>query len=84
MNHMETTIQKWGNSQGLRLAKDLLEEAGLKTGTRVHVSVKRNEIVVRKSGKHIPTLEELVAKIPKGYVHKHEDLFGKPVGKEVW
>ena len=80
----KTTIQKWGNSQGLRLAKDLLEEAGLKTGAQVNVSVQKDAIVIRKANKSTPTLKELLARIPKGYIHKHEDLFGKPVGKEVW
>jgi antitoxin MazE len=81
---METSIQKWGNSQGLRLEKSLLNDAGLQTGTLVNVSVHKDTIVIRKAKPHHPTLEELVARIPKGYVHKHEDLFGKPMGKEVW
>lgn len=81
---METTIQKWGNSHGLRVAKDLLKEAGLQTGTLVNVSVVKDAIVIRKAEKKYPTLAELLAKIPKGYKHEHKDMFGKPVGKEIW
>lgn len=84
LKYMETSIQKWGNSQGLRVAKGLLNEVGLKTGTLVNVSVKNNSIVIRKARKQYPSLSELVAKIPKGYKHKDEDGFGKPIGKEVW
>ena len=81
---MTTTIQKWGNSQGLRISQVLLKEVGLSAGDPVEVVVKNNSIVIRKDSRKYPTLEQLVAKIPKGYKHKHKDLFGKPVGKEVW
>ena len=81
---METTIQKWGNSQGLRVTKKLLKEVGMETGDPVNVTVRRDSIVIRKADKKTPTLKELLAKIPKGYQHRDEDLFGKPMGKEVW
>jgi antitoxin MazE len=82
---MQTTIQKWGNSQGLRLPQALLTEAGLKTGDAVQILIRNKNIVIRNANKQYPTLKELVAKIPKNYKkHKHEDLFGKPMGKEVW
>ena len=80
---MRTYIKKWGNSQGLRLAKNLLDEADLQAGTPVEVSVEKQSIVIRKAPKQYPTLAELVAKIPKGYKPK-EYGWGKPVGKEVW
>lgn len=80
---METTIQKWGNSQGLRVAKDLLKEAGLQTGTLVNVSVLKDAIIVRKARKKHPSLAELVKRIPKDYKPSEYD-WGKPMGKEVW
>jgi len=81
---MVTKIQKWGNSQGLRVAKDMLKAAGLRTGHIVNVSVKNNTIIIRKAAKSNPTLAELLARIPKGYHHQDKDMFGKPMGKEVW
>ena len=81
---MRTYIKKWGNSQGLRLAKNVLEEAELQTGVPVEVSVEKHSIVIRKAPKHYPTLTELVAKIPRGYKPDHRDLFGKPMGQEIW
>lgn len=34
---MVTTVQKWGNSQGLRLPKELLREAHISFGDEVNV-----------------------------------------------
>ena len=81
---MITKIQKWGNSQGLRLAKNVLEDARLGVGDEVDVAVQDGIIVVapiRKiRGRY--RLEDLVAQIPKDY-HSSEVDWGKPVGKEA-
>ncbi len=82
---MVTKIQKWGNSQGLRLAKQLLEDAHITVGDDVDVTVRDGVIVVaparRVRGKR--SLEELVGRIPKNYKTKETD-WGRPMGKEVW
>jgi antitoxin MazE len=82
---MVTRIQKWGNSQGLRLAKQVLEDAHISVGDDVDVSVKDGLIVVvpvrRVRGKR--SLQELVSRIPKDYRAEETD-WGQPVGKEVW
>lgn len=82
---MQTKIQKWGNSQGLRVPKDLLKEIDLELGNTVNVSVLNNAIVIRKlEEQKTPSLKELLSKIPKGYKYDYPDMFGDPVGKEVW
>jgi len=43
---MVTKIQKWGNSQGLRLNKQLLEDARISVGDDVEVSTKDGFIVI--------------------------------------
>ena len=43
---MHTKIQKWGNSQGLRLAKNVLEDARLGVGDEVDVAVRDGIIVI--------------------------------------
>ena len=82
---MVTKIQKWGNSQGLRLPKHVLEEARISVGEDVDVTAKDGAIIISPSrrirGKY--KLEDLVSRIPKGYKAKELD-WGKPVGKEVW
>jgi antitoxin MazE len=82
---MVTKIQKWGNSQGLRLARQILEDAGISVGDDVKVAVREGVIVIAPV-RHIrgrQSLQELVARIPKHYKPEETD-WGKPVGNEVW
>ncbi len=82
---MRTRIQKWGNSQGLRLPKHVLEEASLHVGDVVEITVEDDTVIVspvkKVRGKY--RLETLVKKIPEGY-HPKEVEWGKPEGKETW
>jgi antitoxin MazE len=82
---MLTKIQKWGNSQGLRLAKNLLEDAHLGVGDEVDISVKDGIMIVsparRIRGRY--NLKDLVARIPENY-QISEIGWGEPMGKEDW
>jgi len=82
---MVTKIQKWGNSQGLRLAKQVLEDARISVGDRVDVAARDGTIVIaplrRVRGKQ--SLRELVSRIPRNYKTREMD-WGKPVGREAW
>jgi antitoxin MazE len=82
---MVTKIQKWGNSQGLRLAKRVLEDARLAVGDDVDVTARDGVIVIaparRIRGRR--SLKELVSRIPKGYKAKETD-WSEPVGRETW
>ena len=82
---MHAKIQKWGNSQGLRLTKNLLADAQLGVGDEVDISIKDGMMIVtpakRIRGRH--KLKDLVALIPENYKTSEVD-WGEPVGKEVW
>jgi antitoxin MazE len=82
---MLAKIQKWGNSQGLRLAKNLLADAQLDIGDEVDIKVKDGIMLVtpakRIRGRH--NLKDLVSRIPENYQSGEID-WGEPVGKEVW
>jgi antitoxin MazE len=82
---MVTKVQKWGNSQGLRLAKSLLDEAQVDIGDEVKVSVRRGQIIIEPVTKVRGgyDLKKLVAKIPKNYRAEEMD-WGHAVGKEAW
>ena len=43
---MITKIQKWGNSQGLRLSKELLSDAEIGVGDAVNVALRDGVLVV--------------------------------------
>jgi antitoxin MazE len=82
---MITKVQKWGNSQGVRLSKELLADVDIGVGDAVDVAVRDGVLVVTPARRvrGALSLEELVGRIPKGY--KPEELdWGAPVGREVW
>jgi antitoxin MazE len=82
---MRSKIQKWGNSQGIRLSKNLLADVRLDVGDEIEIRAKDGVLVVsptqRVRGRH--KLEDLVARIPEDYQTIEVD-WGAPVGKEVW
>jgi antitoxin MazE len=80
---MITRVQKRGNSQGLRLAKHVLESARIAIGDYVEVTVTLERIMIDKVSKPRFDLAEMVARMPRSYKVK-EDSFGPPVGKEAW
>ncbi len=86
---MTTTLQAWGNSQGVRLPKTLLNTLGWETGAEVEVQLTpgKDAIIVKATrnrgeirGRH--RIEDLVAAMPKGY--KSAEFEWGISGKEVW
>lgn len=82
---MVTRIQKWGNSQGLRISKTLLSDADIDVGDSVAVAVHDGSLIVtpvrRVRGGHV--LRDLVRRVPKGYKPGELD-WGVPAGREIW
>lgn len=76
-------IQKWGNSQGLRLSQELLAQAEIAVGDDVEVIATEQQIVVRKRQRPKYDIAELVTRIPKGYMAE-EVATGTAVGREAW
>jgi len=81
---MLAKIQKWGNSQGLRLNLQVLEKAQLKVGDEVEVSDQNGQIVItpahRVRGR--VNLKRLLEKVPQGQKSAELD-WGGNVGKEL-
>ncbi len=78
---MEAVISAWGNSQGIRFHKTLLNELGLKVGDKVDISVREKEMIIKPKRKKYD-LDELLAKVPNDY-KPTEEILGS-VGREVW
>ena len=82
---MITKVQKWGNSQGLRLSKELLADVRIDVGDSVDVTVHDGALVIQPARRVRGgiDLEQLVGRIPEGYKPGVPD-WGPPVGREVW
>jgi len=80
---MRGRIQKWGNSLGLRIPKSFAEEAGVRAGSAVDISVDDGRLTVRAVRAKAYRLEELLSKVKRGNLHG-EIPTGDAVGREVW
>ncbi|MEE2717033.1 MAG: AbrB/MazE/SpoVT family DNA-binding domain-containing protein [SAR324 cluster bacterium] len=82
---MLTKVKKWGNSQGVRIPKKMLDDVCLQVGEEIDISVEEGKIVIESTvkahGRY--NIHDLIRQMPAGYVAKEED-WGEPVGKEVW
>ena len=82
---MSTTVQKWGNSLGIRVPKAIAEQVQLKQGTQIEFDTSKGVLTlrpVRPRRRSKYKLSELMAgyKGPSPYRFLDRD---RPVGKEL-
>ena len=80
---MRTTVQKWGNSLALRIPKVLAQQARVKKGTFVNLTLQRGRMIVAPLREEQITLKKLLTKVTSENRHRETD-WGRPVGKEIW
>jgi antitoxin MazE len=80
---MQTKVQKWGNSLGLRIPKSFAEQAGVEAGSEVDLSVEDGELIVRPRRQPRYELKDLLRSVTAKNVHKEVET-GDPVGREAW
>ena len=87
---MQTTIVKWGNSQGIRIPKAVLQNVQISENDIVDLTVEKDRIVIKKRAveKHKTTKERISNFYGVDFDKKHtlqkEIDWGKPTGKEIW
>ena len=87
---MQTTIVKWGNSQGIRIPKAFLQNAQIVENDPVDVTLENDRIIIRKSigKKHKTTRERLIEFYGEDFEQfkdQQEEIdWGGPVGEEIW
>ena len=83
---MEARLQKWGNSDGIRIPSSILKSLNLKTNDKVDLIQEKDKIIISKLKKKHKTLEERIAmfeKLPnedKGEIAAYD--WGEDKGKE--
>ena len=80
---MQAQVQEWGNSQGIRIPKEIVKSAGIALNEMLDVTVSEGIITLRKSFRH-KTLEERAAEFDGKLVLDGEYDWGEPVGREGW
>lgn len=80
---MQAQVKEWGNSQGIRLSKDVLKSAGIGLNEILDVSVANGVITLTKPFHH-KTLEERASEYDGKLMLDGEYDWGDPAGREIW
>jgi antitoxin MazE len=79
---MRTKISRWGNSLGLRIPKQMAQDAGLDEGADVDLKLAGHKLVLAPARREY-SLKDLASRITPRNRHR-ETEWGRPVGHEIW
>ena len=80
---MTTTIQKWGNSQGIRITKTILDAVKWTENEKIILVVDNEKIIMEKAKKKRKNIKELFVDY-KGEYEPIEIEWGEAKGEEIW
>ncbi len=80
---MQTRIQKWGNSLGLRIPKPVADQAHIAEGTLVTLRLEGAQVVIEPTAPKEYTLADLLSRVTEDNLHD-EVPTGPRVGREAW
>ena len=87
----QTVIRRWGNSQGIRLSKDILSQMDLKEDDTIGISIYNGKMTIEKVNK--PKYLNLQERLETFYKRPIDEIYvestqevdvGDPVGNERW
>jgi antitoxin MazE len=79
---MSVAIVKWGNSQGIRLSAQLLEQIGAAIGQRLEVTVQDSSLILKPAKPDRMSLDTLLEGLSVD--NRHPEIgTGNAVGKEI-
>lgn len=79
---MKATVQKWGNSLGIRFPKVYAQETGISNGSKVEISVNKGRFIIQPIHEDEISLDDLLSKVNKSNIHGEIDT--KQTGEEIW
>lgn len=81
---MTTTIQKWGNSQGIRIPKMLLDSVNWSENEQIEIKVDNGKLIIEKTkDRKRKNIKELFKNYKGNYEPEKID-WGEPKGEEIW
>lgn len=88
---IQTNIRKWGNSQGIRLSKEIMTQMNLQENDTIGISIYDGKMTIEKVNrpKYLNLTERLEAfykrPIEEIYVESTQEVdVGDPKGNEFW
>jgi antitoxin MazE len=79
---MTIKIARWGNSLGIRIPKQIADQAQLSEGDEIEISREENRLILTPQ-KMKYSLEELLDGMTDEHLHPEVD-WGESVGTEQW
>lgn len=81
---MTTIIQKWGNSQGIRIPKVILESMNWSENEQIVIIVEDEKLIIKKAKENKrKNIKQLFEDYDGEYEPKEID-WGEPKGEEIW
>ena len=82
---MTTMIQKWGNSQGVRIPKVILDSVNWSENEKIVIIADNGKLVIEKAKEEHKrkNIKELFKDYKEDYTPVEID-WGKPEGDEIW
>ena len=80
---MEVRLQKWGNSNGIRIPNIILKTLNLKPNDKVEIREENDQIIISKVKRQSLSLEERIKNYKGPNLAKKFNL-DEPQGKEIW
>jgi antitoxin MazE len=92
VDHMQVTVQQWGNSQGIRIPKSIITAMKISINDRLEIDNNDDTITIKKvSQNRHKTIEERLESFygkPLEQIQpvppEPETDWGKPAGNEEW
>lgn len=81
---MITKLQKWGNSQGIRIPKSILESVNWNDDEKIELKIENDKIILEKVDN---TKRKNIKELFENFNGKYEPIdidWGKPEGDEIW
>ena len=88
---VQTNIRRWGNSQGIRLSKEILAQMNLQENDTVGINICDGKMTVEKVNK--PKYHNLAERLEAFYKRPIDEIYvestqevdvGDPKGNEIW
>lgn len=79
---MTIKLQKWGNSQGIRLPKIMLDQLNITENDELELKTEGNKIIIEKTSSR-KNIKELFDGFSGDYYNLDID-WGEPIGEEIW
>lgn len=80
---MEARIQKWGNSDGIRIPSSILKSLNIKTNDILNIEQKDDKIIISVPKKKKVSLEDRFKEYHGKNLAK-DFVWDDPIGREIW